>query len=292
MIAVLMGGYSAEREISLLSGKAVYEALVANKVNCFAFDLTAHNIESLWNKKFDKAFIVLHGRGGEDGHIQSLLEGRGIPFTGSDSAASALCMNKAITKETWQQHLLPLSPSIVANKKNPPESINIPLPWAVKPILEGSSIGISKVTNRGMLNKALNLAWQYDDDALIEHWIEGDEYTVAILNGEALPSVKIIADVEFYDYDSKYFSDKTEYFCPADLTDEEETYLQTIAMEAFRATGASGWGRVDFIIDKDKTPYLLEINTVPGMTSHSLVPMAAKAAGMTFEQLVLSILHG
>mgnify|MGYP000368463190 CR=1 FL=1 len=291
MIAVLMGGYSAEREISLMSGMAIYDALVANNVECFAFDLTADNIKTLWDKKFDKAFIVLHGRGGEDGYIQSLLEGRGIPFTGSNSSASALCMNKAITKEVWQQHLLPLSPSIVTSKENPPENIDIPLPWAVKPILEGSSIGISKVVNTDQLDAALNLAWQYGD-ALIEHWIDGAEYTVAILNGEALPSVKIIADVEFYDYDSKYFSDSTQYLCPSDLTDEEESYLKTIAMEAFRATGASGWGRVDFIIAEDKTPYLLEINTVPGMTSHSLVPMAAKARGLTFEQLVLSILNG
>jgi D-alanine-D-alanine ligase len=291
MIAVLMGGYSAEREISLKSGKAVYEALLASSVDCFAFDLTKDNLELLWEKEFDKAFIVLHGRGGEDGYMQSLLESKGIPFTGSNSSASALCMNKAITKEVWQQHLLPLSPSIVASKVNPPQSVDIPLPWAVKPILEGSSIGISKVVNASELDDALELAWKYGD-ALIEHWVEGSEYTVGILNGETLPSVKIISDVEFYDYNSKYFSDNTEYLCPADLTDEEESYLQTIAMEAFRATGAAGWGRVDFIIDEDKTPYLLEINTVPGMTSHSLVPMAAKARGMTFEQLVLSILNG
>ena len=291
MIAVLMGGYSAEREISLKSGMAVYEALVANNIDCFAFDLTKDNLKSLWEKEFNKAFIVLHGRGGEDGYIQSQLESKGIPYTGSDSLASELCMNKAITKEVWKQHLLPLSPSIVASKENPPENIDIPLPWAVKPILEGSSIGISKVVNASELDDALKLAWQYGD-ALIEHWIEGSEYTVAVLNGKTLSSVKIVVENVFYDYDSKYFSDSTQYLCPSDLTEEEESYLQTIAMEAFRATGASGWGRVDFIIGEDKTPYLLEINTVPGMTSHSLVPMAAKAKGMTFEQLVLSILNG
>jgi len=184
MIAVLMGGYSAEREISLKSGKAVYEALVGNNIDCFAFDLTRNNLESLWNKEFDKAFIILHGRGGEDGFMQSQLETKGIPYTGSDSTASELCMNKAITKEVWQQHLLPLSPSIVASKGNFPEAVEFPLPWAVKPILEGSSIGISKVTRVGELDVALNLAWQYGD-ALIEHWIKGSEYTVAILNGEA-----------------------------------------------------------------------------------------------------------
>jgi len=291
MIAVLMGGYSAEREISLKSGQAVYEALVANNIECFAFDVTKDNLDSLWQRQFDKAFIVLHGRGGEDGYMQSQLEKRGIPYTGSDSSASELCMNKAITKEVWQQHLLPLSPSIVLSKGHRPDSIDIPLPLAVKPILEGSSIGISKVVKENELDDALDLAWQYGD-ALVEHWIEGSEYTVAILNGKTLPSVKIVADNVFYDYDSKYFSDETEYLCPADLSDEEESYLQTIAMEAFKATGASGWGRVDFIISEDKTPYLLEINTVPGMTSHSLVPMAAKAKGMSFEQLVVSILHG
>ena len=286
-----MGGYSAEREISLKSGQAVYEALVANNIDCFAFDLTQDNLELLWEKDFDKAFIVLHGRGGEDGFIQSQLENRGIPYTGSDSLSSELCMNKSITKEVWQQHLLPLSPSIVASKSHTPDTINIPLPWAVKPISEGSSIGISKVTNTSELDAALTLAWQYSD-ALIEHWIEGSEYTVAILNGKTLPSVKIVADNEFYDYDSKYFSNDTQYLCPADLSDEEESYLQTIAMEAFKATGASGWGRVDFIISNDKTPYILEINTVPGMTSHSLVPMAAKAKGINFAQLVLDILNG
>ena len=291
MIAVLMGGYSAEREISLKSGQAVYEALVANNIECFAFDVTKDNLDSLWQRQFDKAFIVLHGRGGEDGYMQSQLEKRGIPYTGSDSSASELCMNKAITKEVWQQHLLPLSPSIVLSKGHRPDSIDIPLPLAVKPILEGSSIGISKVVKENELDDALDLAWQYGD-ALVEHWIEGSEYTVAILNGKTLPSVKIVADNVFYDYDSKYFSDDTEYLCPADLSDEEESCLQTIAMEAFKATGASGWGRVDFIISEDKTPYLLEINTVPGMTSHSLVPMAAKAKGMSFEQLVVSILHG
>ena len=291
MIAVLMGGYSAEREISLKSGMAVYEALLANNIDCFAFDLTKDNLKSLWEKEFDKAFIVLHGRGGEDGYMQSQLESKGIPYTGSDSSASALCMNKAITKEIWQQHLLPLSPSIVASKEKPPENIDFALPWAVKPILEGSSIGISKVVNASELDDALQLAWKYGD-ALIEHWIEGSEYTVAVLNGKTLPCVKIVTENVFYDYNSKYFSDSTQYLCPSDLTEEEESYLQTIAMEAFRATGASGWGRVDFIIGKDKTPFLLEINTVPGMTSHSLVPMAAKARGMTFEQLVLNILNG
>ena len=292
MIAVLMGGYSTEREISLMSGKAVYKALLKNNVECFSFDLTEDNLDKLWIKEFDKAFIVLHGRGGEDGYIQSLLDKRKIPFTGSGVEASNLCMNKAHTKDVWLKHELPLSPSIVATQGKPIDPIDFPLPWAVKPTLEGSSIGITKVENKSELDTALELAWQYNDEALIEHWIEGDEYTVAILGNQALPSIKIMSDHDFYDYDSKYFSNKTEYLCPSDLSDQQEKNIRTIAMKAFNLTGASDWGRVDFILDKNKNPYLLEINTVPGMTSHSLVPMAAKAAGMNFEQLVLKILHG
>jgi len=292
MIAVLMGGYSADREISLMSGKAVYKALLKNNVECFSFDLTEDNLDKLWIKEFDKAFVVLHGRGGEDGYIQSLLDKRKIPFTGSGVEASNLCMNKANTKDVWLKHELPLSPSIVATQSKPIDPIDFPLPWAVKPTMEGSSIGITKVENKSELNTALELAWQYNDEALIEHWIEGDEYTVAILGNQALPSIKIISDHNFYDYDSKYFSNKTEYLCPSDLSEQQEKNIQTIAMKAFNLTGASDWGRVDFILDKYKNPYLLEINTVPGMTSHSLVPMAAKAAGMNFEQLVLKILHG
>ena len=292
MIAVLMGGYSTEREISLMSGKAVYKALLKNNVECFPFDLTEDNLDKLWIKEFDKAFIVLHGRGGEDGYIQSLLDKRKVPFTGSGVEASNLCMNKAHTKDVWLKHELPLSPSIVATQGKPIDPIDFSLPWAVKPTMEGSSIGITKVENKNELDTALELAWQYNNEALIEHWIEGDEYTVAILGNQALPSIKIMSDHDFYDYDSKYFSNKTEYLCPSDLSEQQEKNIRTIAMKAFNLTGASDWGRVDFILDKNKNPYLLEINTVPGMTSHSLVPMAAKAAGMNFEQLVLKILHG
>ena len=292
MIAVLMGGYSTEREISLMSGKAVYKALLKNNVECFSFDLTEDNLEKLWFKEFDKAFIVLHGRGGEDGYIQSLLDKRKAPFTGSGVEASNLCMNKAHTKDVWLKHELPLSPSIVATQGKPIDPIDFPLPWAVKPTMEGSSIGITKVENKNELDTALELAWQYNDEALIEHWIEGDEYTVTILGNQALPSIKIMSDHDFYDYDSKYFSNKTEYLCPSDLSEQQEKNIRTIAMKAFNLTGASDWARVDFILDKNKNPYLLEINTVPGMTSHSLVPMAAKAAGMNFEKLVLKILHG
>ncbi|HJP12146.1 MAG TPA: D-alanine--D-alanine ligase [Gammaproteobacteria bacterium] len=291
MIAVLMGGYSAEREISLISGRAVYDALVRSNVDCFAFDLTRDNLDVLWDKDFEKAFIVLHGRGGEDGYIQSQLDKRNIPFTGSGALASSLCMDKAKTKDLCGKKNIPLSPSIVATKGYDIETINFTFPWAVKPTLEGSSIGITKVNSHQELNSALELAWQYDDNALIEQWIEGDEYTVAILGERALPSIKIFSDQVFYDYNAKYFSNKTKYLCPSDLSKDEEKNIQALALEAFKATKAYGWGRVDFITDKDRNPYLLEVNTVPGMTSHSLVPMAAKVVGISFEELVVKILN-
>ena len=287
-----MGGYSAEREISLLSGNAVYQALIDRKIDCFSFDLNDKNLDELWKMKFNKAFIVLHGRGGEDGFIQSELNKKNIPFTGSNAKSSALCMDKAITKDLWKKHSLPISESIVVTKGDTLESISFPLPWAVKPTLEGSSIGITQVKNESELDSALEEAFKYGNQALVEQWIDGDEYTVSILNNNALPSIKITSDHDIYDYHSKYFSSKTQYLCPSDLTSQQELNLQNIALEAFNLTGASGWGRVDFILDKDRNPFLLEINTVPGMTSHSLVPMAAKASNISFNDLVIRILNG
>ena len=291
MIVVLMGGNSAEREVSLNSGEAVYQALKKQSIDCFKFDWLGDNLDELWTLSFDKVFIVLHGRGGEDGYIQKLLEDRNIAYTGSDSSSSKHCMDKAKTKAIWSKHNLPLSPSIVAKVNQKIPKINFSMPWAVKPILEGSSIGISKVEKSAELDQALDLAWQYDNEALIEQWITGDEYTVAILKGEALPVIRIQADHDFYDYESKYHSNDTKYLCPCGLSESEEKTLQAIALQAFDVMGAKTWGRVDFILDKNNTPYLLEINTVPGMTSHSLVPMAAKASGIGFEQLVLSVLN-
>ena len=292
MIAVLMGGNSAERAVSLNSGEAVYQSLKNQGIECFQFDWQGDNLDDLWSKSFDKAFIVLHGRGGEDGYIQKQLEQRNITYTGTNSSASEQCMNKATTKSIWAQHDLPLALSVLANIGEPKPVINFPLPWAVKPILEGSSIGISKVADAKELGKALELAWQYDDQALIEQWIEGGEYTVSILSGKTLPVIQIIADHGFYDYESKYHSDDTQYLCPCGLTNTLEQQLQSIALKAFNIMGAKNWGRVAFILDKDQTPYLLEINTVPGMTSHSLVPMAATATGLSFDELVLEILNG
>ncbi|MBA5247958.1 MAG: D-alanine--D-alanine ligase [Gammaproteobacteria bacterium] len=290
-IAVLMGGNSAERVISLNSGNAVYNALKNQGVDCFKFDWHGDNLEQLWTQKFDKAFIVLHGRGGEDGYIQRQLEQRNITYTGSNAVASEHCMNKATTKDIWQQHNLPLSPSVLAKVGQQPPDIDFPLPWAVKPILEGSSIGISKLEAAEALNKALEVAWQYDEVALIERWIEGGEYTVSILNGKTLPVIQIKTGQGFYDYQSKYLANDTQYLCPCGLSDADEKSLQKIAMQAFTAIGAKTWGRVDFILDKDNTPYLLEINTVPGMTSHSLMPMAAAIEGLDFDALVLAILN-
>lgn len=291
MIAVLMGGFSAERDISLESGNAVYKALLKNKIDCFAFDLKENNLSQLWLKEISKAFISLHGRGGEDGYIQSKLEDKGIPYTGSDVKSSAICMNKKHTKSIWEKNNLPISPSIVIEKLSSKRDIKIPLPWAVKPILEGSSIGITKVDKKQNLDEALNLAWLYGD-AMVEHWVDGEEYSVAIINGKTLPSVKIISGNLFYDYQAKYVSNSTNYLCPCDLNKTQEIDLQNLALKAFNLTGASNWGRVDFIIDKDKKPYLLEINTSPGMTSRSLFPLAAKSVGMSFEKLVLEILYG
>ncbi|WP_190600167.1 D-alanine--D-alanine ligase [Candidatus Vesicomyidisocius sp. SY067_SCS001] len=291
MIAVLMGGNSAERAISLRSGEAIYQTLSNQNIDCFTFDWYGDNLSELWKQEFDQVFIILHGRGGEDGYIQKQLEDRGICYTGSDSNSSHNSMDKARTKIIWKQHDLTLAPSIIANIHRPINPISFPLPWVVKPTLEGSSIGISKVDNQIQLNDALMLAWQYAPYALIEQWIKGDEYTVAILGDKALPVVKIITDQNFYDYESKYHSNKTQYLCPCDLSPTQEKELQDIALKAFFAINAKGWGRVDFIINQHNKPYLLEINTVPGMTSHSLVPIAAKAIGINFNKLVTSIIN-
>lgn len=290
MIVVLMGGNSAEREVSLNSGEAVYQALKVQQIDCFKFDWKGDNLSSLWSQSFDLAFIVLHGRGGEDGTIQKQLEARHIPYTGSNSLSSANGMNKYLSKQIWQNYQLPLASSVLAKKGHDLPIINFPLPWAIKPVSEGSSIGISKVSKPSQLDKALELAWNYDDDTLIEQWITGDEYTVAILGNKALPVIKIITDQDFYNYKSKYLSNTTQYICPCKLSQAQEKQLQAIALSAFKTIGATGWGRIDFILDVNNKPYLLEINTVPGMTSHSLVPMAAKADNINFQQLVKQII--
>lgn len=292
MIAVLMGGNSSERDVSLKSGEAVYQALKEQNIACFKFDWHGDNLSDLWTHKFDRAFIILHGRGGEDGYIQKQLDDRAIPYTGSGAHTSRLCMDKSTTKDIWRENDLPIAASVIAEKNSPIPNIEFSLPWAVKPTLEGSSIGISKVQSIDDLQQALNLAWKYGTEAMIEQWIEGEEYTVAIVNKEALPAIKIVSTHAFYDYESKYQSQDTRYLCPCGLNDEQEKHLQNLALKAFEVMGAKDWGRVDFILDKNDQPYLLEINTVPGMTSHSLVPMAAKAVSISFNQLVVKILNG
>jgi D-alanine-D-alanine ligase len=292
IIAVLIGGNSAERGVSLHSGESIYKSLKNQNINCFKFDWSGDNLDELWTQDFDKVFIALHGRGGEDGTIQKQLEQRNITYTGSDAYASEQCMDKAKTKDIWRQHGLPLSPWIVANTGQTVPEINFPLPWTLKPVSEGSSLGISKVEGISQLEPALKLAFKYDDAVLIEKWVEGNEYTVSILNDQPLPVIQIKTDHKFYDYESKYFSDTTQYLCPCGLSNTDEKHLQAIAMQAFNVMGAKTWGRIDFILHKNNIPYLLEINTVPGMTSHSLVPIAAKASGLSFDELVLAILNG
>ncbi|MEO1940401.1 MAG: D-alanine--D-alanine ligase, partial [Candidatus Thioglobus sp.] len=224
-------------------------------------------------------------------YIQMQLEKRNIAYTGSNSQSSAIGMNKHLSKKIWQNSELPLASSILVDRKDIVPDINFALPWAVKPVCEGSSIGISKVAQIQDLGQALELAWQYDDQVLVEQWVEGDEYTVAILGDKALSVIKIVSDQDFYNYDSKYHSNTTQYLCPCGLSSSQELHIQALALKAFDSIGAHGWGRIDFIVDKKNKPYLLEINTVPGMTSHSLVPMAAKANEISFDQLIKCIIN-
>jgi D-alanine-D-alanine ligase len=286
-----MGGNSAERDISINSGEQIYKALKNQNIDCFKFIWTDDNLNDLWQLKFDKVFIILHGRGGEDGYIQKQLEKRNIKYTGSDSIASAKCIDKSITKTIFNANKLPTPAAVLADANLPIPKINFPLPWAIKPILEGSSFGISKVEKYSQLKAALKLAWKYDKKALVEMWIDGSEYTVSILNGNALPVIKIVVENGIYDYQAKYHSKTTKYICPCGLSKLDEKKLQKIALDAFNAVGAKTWGRVDTIIADDKI-YLLEINTIPGMTPHSLLPTAAKSINLNFEDIVLEILNG
>ncbi|MDD3519492.1 MAG: D-alanine--D-alanine ligase [Chromatiales bacterium] len=292
-VAVLMGGWSAEREISLKSGTAVCQALQGAGVDAHPLDVGRDVIHVLETGGYDRAFVVLHGRGGEDGVIQGALELLGLPYTGSGVMASAIGMDKWRTRLIWQAAGLPvpLTERVTADSDFDAIEGRLGLPLFVKPANEGSSIGISKVKQRGGLRAAWETAVQYDPLVLAENCLDGGEYTVSILRGHALPVIRIVPATEFYDYDAKYFRDDTRYLCPCGLADEDEQAMQALALEAFSLLGCRGWGRVDFLLDGQGRPYLLEVNTVPGMTDHSLVPMAARAAGMSFEQLVLAILE-
>lgn len=295
-VAVLFGGTSAEREVSLASGKAVLKALVDQGINAFAVDPKFDDISQLKKQGFDRAFIVLHGRGGEDGVMQGFLTTLGIPFTGCDVLSSAIAMDKAKTKQIWQSLQLPTANYQVIEKESFDESQCAAIlerltgTVMVKPINEGSSIGMAKASNSEQLISALQAAFKFDNKVLLESWITGPEYTVAMLNGKTLPAIRMHTENEFYDYQAKYQSTETQYFCPCGLEDDKLAVLNKIANEAFAAIGCSGWGRVDFMLDENDKWNLLEVNTVPGMTPTSLVPKAAKQAGYSFEQLVAEIL--
>ena len=296
-VAVLFGGTSAEREISLKSGHAVLAALQSRGVDAHAFDPAARALADLRRDGFDRVFLILHGRGGEDGTIQGALELLGIPYTGSGVMASAVGMDKWRTKLLWHGAGLPVPDYVLLTADTDFAAVErqLGLPLFVKPANEGSSVGITKVKRPGTLAAAYREAARHDPLVLAERFVGGGEFTVAML-GEgdefrALPVVKIEPATEFYDYEAKYFRDDTRYLCPSGLAPALEAEMQTLARRAFTVLGCRGWGRVDVLLDSDARPYLLEINTAPGMTDHSLVPMAARAAGIDFPELCLKVLE-
>lgn len=290
-VAVLMGGHSGERDISLNSGLRVLKALQRQGVDAQAFDPAARPLNEL--AAFDRAFIALHGRNGEDGTIQGALELMGIPYTGSGVMASALGMDKWRAKLLWRSVGLPTPEFAMLGEDCDFAAVEqrLGLPIFVKPVCEGSSIGVTKVSQAGQLQAAYREAAKHDDSVIAEQAILGGEYTAAILGEEALPVVRIVPVTEFYDYAAKYLRDDTQYLCPCGLPEVREQAMQAQALEAFRILGCRGWGRVDFLLDEAGKAYLLEVNTSPGMTDHSLVPMAAQAAGISYEQLVWRVLE-
>ena len=299
-VAVLMGGTSAERDVSLMSGSAVLAGLREAGVNAHAVDTRDVSVLTLKEQGFDAAFIALHGRGGEDGTLQAVLEFLQLPYTGSGVMASAITMDKLRTKLLWQGRGLPSGRFVWLTREQYQAALNaetrdaveaLGLPLFVKPSSEGSSVGISRVNTLATLPAALDEAFRHDDNVLIEAFLSGAEYTVGIIGDQILPAIRIQTASEFYDYEAKYISDDTQYFCPAGLSAEREAELQTLVWNAWRALGCSGWGRVDVMADGEGNFQLLEANTSPGMTSHSLVPMAASVAGMSFSQLVARILE-
>ena len=291
-VALLLGGQSAEREISLKSGNAVFGALQRKGVDVVAIDPDASVLERLRSGGFDRAFIVLHGRGGEDGQIQGALETIGLSYTGSGVLGSALGMDKYRCKLAWQGCGLPTADfALLREHTDIEQAERLGFPLMIKPAHEGSSIGMARVEDTEQLKAAWEEASRYDPLVIAEQWITGPEFTCAVLGRDALPMIRLETPRTFYDYQAKYHADDTRYQCPCGLPSEEEARLQAMALDAFDAVGAGGWGRVDFMLDQAGRPYLLEINTVPGMTDHSLVPMAARAKGMDFDDLVWRILE-
>jgi len=295
-VAVMFGGNSAEREVSINSGNAVLRALQAQGVDAHEFDPKTQPLHQLTEQGFSRVFIVLHGRGGEDGTMQGALEILGLPYTGSKVLGAALAMDKIKTKQIWNALGLPTAKYQIVTPGKSIETLEKTLAdlgglAMVKPANEGSSIGMAKVRTASELRDAITNAADFDDDILLEQWIDGEEYTVAVLGDLALPAIRMTTPNDFYDYQAKYQSTSTQYHCPCGLPSDEEKALGEIAKKAFRAVHANGWGRVDFMRDKQKNWYLLEVNTVPGMTETSLVPKAAKQAGISFEQLVHRVLE-
>ena len=292
-VAVLLGGRSAEREISLRSGNMVLSALKKRGVDAHPFDPRDEGLEQLIAQRFERVFIALHGRFGEDGTVQGALEYLGLPYTGSGVMASALAMDKWRTKLMWQAAGVSTPPFELLTRASDFVRVGerLGLPLMVKPAREGSSIGMSKVTTIEKIEAAFELATQHDDVVIGERFVEGVEVTAAILGGKALPLIRLETPRVFYDYEAKYFSDDTRYICPSGLPDVQERAIQDAALRAFDLIGCSGWGRVDVMLDRAGTPYLLEINTIPGMTDHSLVPMAARASGIEFDELCMRILE-
>jgi len=291
-VAVMLGGESAERPVSLKSGAAVLAALKRSGVNAHAFDPAEKPLGALKDEKFERVFIALHGRGGEDGCLQGALELMKLPYTGSGVLAAALAMDKWRSKLAWRAAGIPVPEFVVVDASADFDAVEarLGLPLFVKPACEGSSIGISKVKQAGGLRAAWELAAQYDKVVLAERFVDAGEYTVGILAGQALPVIRIVPATEFYDYEAKYDRDDTQYRIPSGLVAEQEAALQQMALRAFDVLGGRGWGRVDIMLDHEGNPWCLEVNSAPGMTDHSLVPMAARAAGISFEELVVRIL--
>jgi D-alanine-D-alanine ligase len=289
-VAVLFGGDSAEREVSLHSGSRVLDALQRQGVDAYAFDPAERKLDDL--AVFDRVFVILHGRHGEDGTIQGALELMGIPYTGSGVMASAVGMDKWRTKLLWRSVGLPAPDFAMLDPGSDFAAIEarLGLPLFVKPACEGSSIGVSKVSESGRLREAYEEAARHDALVIAERGIMEGEYTVAILGDEVLPIIRIVPTTDFYDYEAKYLRDDTRYLCPCGLPEARERELRAQSLEAFRVLGCRGWGRVDFLMDGQGNAYFLEVNTSPGMTNHSLVPMAARVAGLSYEQLVMRVL--
>ncbi len=296
-VGVLFGGRSAEREVSIMSGNGVLQALRSRGVDAHLFDTGERSLADLAAEKFDRVFIALHGRFGEDGTMQGVLEHLGIPYTGSGVMASSICMDKIYTKKIWQSHGLSTPTFLQVQDESDLAALpaKLGLPLMLKAPHEGSTIGITKVTDPSQLASAFATSAKFGDEVLAEEFIQGRELTVTVLgkgkHAYALPIVEIVAPEGNYDYQNKYFTDVTQYFCPAEIADELSKKIQQLAVDAFCAVGCEGWGRVDILLrNSDNQPFLLEINTSPGMTGHSLTPIAARALGNSYEDLCLEIL--